>query len=158
VSHTSTAQFSQVVAAVQRTERLPGGEIRGLPHGRAIGGLTGLQQFPVELAEAEREWRQGRFRTAMDRVKQLETRFNAIAAQWNAGTSSLITSIRQGRELKNLEKLKHLKAAEINMQRLIAPAQKGLRDLAASISQDVVLAAREAPSSDSLRSYEMDDT
>lgn len=156
MSHTSSAQFSQVVAAVQRTERLPGGEIRGLPSGRAIGGLTGLQQFPVELAEAERDWRQGRFRSAMDRIKQLETRFNAIAARWHSATGSLITSIRQGRELKNLEKLKELKAAEINMQRLIAPAQKGLRDLVASLSQDFVLAARESSTGDAAESHPHD--
>lgn len=140
---TSAAQFSQVLAAVQRTERLAGGDIRGLPNGRVIGGLSGLHMFSVELAEAAKECRQERFQTALDRVKQLETRFNAIAAQWNSVTGSLITSIRQGRELKNLERLKDLKAAQINMQRLIAPAQKALQDLSASISQDFVSNARE---------------
>lgn len=148
MKHTSTTQFSQVLAAVQRTERLPGGEIRGLPNGRVIGGLSGLHLFAVELAEAERDCRQGRFRSAMDRVRQLETRFHAMAAQWNSVTGSLITSSRQGKELKNLEKLKDLKAAEINMQRLITPAQKGLRDLAASISQDFLLSVRESSTDD----------
>lgn len=144
VRQTRTAQFSLVLAAVQRTERLPGGEIRGLPGGRAISGVAGLQTFAVQLAEAEKEYQQGRFRSAYDRVKYLEAKFNASAGQWNARVGSLVADIRQGKQLKNLEKLKDLKAAQISMQRLISPTQKAFQDLATSLDQDSMLQLRES--------------
>ncbi len=142
MSATNASQFSLVVTAIQRTERLPGGEIRGLPSGRAISGLSGLRGFPVELSEAEREFQQGRYRSSLDRVVQLETRFAAIAAQWESTTTSLIADIRRGQQLSNLEKLKALKAAQISMQRLVSPVRKSFQDLRASLEQDVVLKAR----------------
>lgn len=144
MKRTTNAHFSQVLSAVQRTERLPGGDIRGLPNGRVIGGLRGLQMVTVELAEAERECQQGRFLLALDRVKQLENRFTGIATQWQSMVGSLVSNIRQGKQLKNLEKLKDLKAAQANMQRLVSPARKALQDLATSLDQDAVLKARDS--------------
>lgn len=137
---TSAAQFSQALAAVRRTETLPGGDIRGLPNGRVISGLKGLHTFAVDLAEAEKECQQGRFRAALDRVRQLETRFLTIATQWDLATGSLIADVRCGKQIKNLEKLKDLKAAQMNMQRLVSPAQKVLQDLATSLDQDAIRA------------------
>ncbi|MCG8651982.1 MAG: hypothetical protein MI861_19230 [Pirellulales bacterium] len=139
---TSTAQFSLVLATVQRAERLPGGDIRGLPNGQVVGGLKGLHSFAVELAEAEKECQQGRLRSARDRVKQLENRFISAVNHWNSVVGSLIANIRQGKHLKNLEKLKDLKAAQLNMQRLVSPAQKALQDLVTTLDHDTILKAR----------------
>ena len=145
---TNASQFSLVLAAIQRTERLPGGEIRGLPNGRSIGGLRGLHGFAVEFAEAEKEFQQQRFRTALDRVIQLETRFTAIATQWESQIASLLVDIRRGEQIKNLEKLKALKSAQIGMQRLVSPTRKSFQDLRTSLGQDVVMQARADGDSD----------
>ncbi|MEM6468620.1 MAG: hypothetical protein AAF802_03565 [Planctomycetota bacterium] len=141
MSVTNASQFSLVLSAVQRTERLPGGEIRGIPNGRPVGGLRGLQGFAVEFAEAEKEFQQGRFRTALDRVVQLETRLTAVATQWESQVASLLIDIRRGDQIKNLEKLKTLKSAQVSMQRLILPTRKSFQDLRTSLQQDVVMQA-----------------
>ncbi|MEM6688626.1 MAG: hypothetical protein AAF664_04310 [Planctomycetota bacterium] len=143
MSQTNHGHFSNALAAVQRTERLPGGDVRGLPNGRVIGGLNGLQSFVNEFSEAEKEFQQGRVHSALDRVKQIEARFHASADHWNAIVGTLLNDIRQGKQLKNLEKLNHLKSAQVNMQRLISTARKSLQDLSTMLNQDAVNAARE---------------
>ena len=142
MKRTDSSSFSHVLAAVQRTERLPGGDIRGLPNGQVLGGLKGLQSIHVDLAEAESDCRQERFRDAQDRVKKLEVQFVSASARWESFTVSLIANIRQGKQLQNLEKLKALKAAQINMQRLVATAQKAFQDLVTSLDHDAILKAR----------------
>ena len=142
MSATNASQFSLVLSAIQRTKSLPGGEIRGIPNGRSIGGLQGLHGFAVEFAEAEKEFQQGRFRSALDRVIQLETRFTAIATQWESQVASLLMEIRRGDQVKNLEKLKALKSAQIGMQRLVSPTRKSFQELRTSLDQDVVMQAR----------------
>lgn len=139
---TNLSQFSLVLAAIQRTERLPGGDIRGLPNGRSIEGLRGLQGFPVEFSEAEKEFQQGRSRSALDRVIQMESRFAAISSQWESQIASLLIDIRRGEQLKNLEKLKALKSAQVSMQRLISPVRKSFQDLRTSLGKRSICPCR----------------
>jgi hypothetical protein len=68
----------------------------------------------------------------------LEVKFNGIAGRWNSSVGAMISDIRQGKQLKNLEKLKELKAAQIRMQQLILPARKAIQDLIAVLDHDAV--------------------
>lgn len=140
---TNVSHFSHVLAAIQRTTKIPGGEVRGLPNGRSISGLQGTQSFANELSEAQREFEQHRVRAAVERVKQMEIQFNVLAGRWDASVGALIADIRQGKQLKNLEKLKELKAAQVRMQQLFSPVRKAFQDLVTALDHDAIAQARE---------------
>lgn len=144
MKRTEVSHFSHVLGAVQRTGRLPGGSVRGLPNGRSVDGLHGFHSFALEISEAQREWQLGRARSAHERIKQLEFQFNGIAGRWDSSVSSLISDIRQGKQLKNLEKLKELKAAQIKMQQLISNARKAFQDLVTALDHDAIAKVRES--------------
>ena len=144
MKRTNLSHFSHVLAAVQRTLRLPGGEIRGLPNGKSIDGLQGLHNFPLDLSEAQKEFQAGRIRSSLDRTKQLEIHFHAVANRWDSSIYALINDIRQGKQLKNLEKLKELKAAQLRMQQLVSPARKAFQDLVTALDHDATNKSRDS--------------
>ncbi|WP_233215505.1 hypothetical protein [Rhodopirellula bahusiensis] len=127
-------QFALVLATVRRTQSLPGGEIRGLPNGRVVSGLKGFHQFASRLAEAEKEDQQGRPRAALDQVHQLKNEFSVIASRWQSMVAGLLQGIRTGRDVQNLERLKRMKSAQLQMGMLIDTAQKAFKDLIANLN------------------------
>ncbi|GAB5515948.1 MAG: hypothetical protein Rhob2KO_36730 [Rhodopirellula baltica] len=127
-------QFALVLATVRRTQSLPGGEIRGLPNGRVVGGLKGFHLFACQLAEAEKEDQHGRTQKSLDQVTQLRNEFNVIASRWQSSVAGLLQGIRSGQDVKNLERLKRMKAAQLEMGRLIDTAQKAFKDLIANLN------------------------
>ncbi|KLU02819.1 hypothetical protein RISK_005115 [Rhodopirellula islandica] len=127
-------QFALVLATVRRTQSLPGGQIRGLPNGRVVSGLTGFHLFACRLAEAEKEDQQGRTHQSLDQVNQLRNEFSVTASRWQSLVGGLLQSIRSGQDVKNLERLKRMKAAQVEMGRLIDAAQKAFKDLIANLS------------------------
>ena len=137
------SHFSHVLAAVQRTGSLPGGAIRGLPNGNNIDGLQGIHTFALQIADSQKEFQLGRVRSALEQIKQLEVHFDCIANRWNSSISSLISDIRQGKQLKNLEKLKELKAGQIRMQQLVSSAPKAFQDLVSALDHDAIAKGRE---------------
>lgn len=145
MKRTDLSHFSHVLAGVQRTGSLPGGSIRGLPNGVVIDGLQGFHSFALEIAEAQRDLKLGRVRSALERIKQLEIQFNGIANQWDSSISALIADVRQGKQLKNLEKLKELKAARLRMQQLVSPARKAFQDLVTVLNNDAIAMSRQSP-------------
>ncbi len=148
---TDASHFSHVLSAVQRTTSLPGGEIRGLPNGRSVDGLKGIQPFALELSEAQKEFEQGRLRSALDRVKQLEVQFNVLFSRWEAVVNALLDDIRQSKNIKNLDKLKDLKAAQVRMLQLVIPARKTFQDLMSALDHDAVVIARESSGASSVK-------
>ncbi len=124
-----TILFSNVTTAVQRTANLTGGPVRGLPGGAVVEGLKGTNSFNAEMAEAQKEYHQGRLQSALQRVRQMEMQFNGIAGRWNGTVGSIISSARTGKLSLPVQKLNELKNAQAKMQQLTNPANKTFRDL-----------------------------
>ncbi len=135
--------FANVVTSVQRTGNLTGGSVRGLPNGVVIEGLKGVNSFSSDIAEAQKEFRLGRVRSALERVKQMETQFNGIAGRWNASVGSVISSARQGRQQLSIQKLNEVKSAQTKMQQLTGPASKAFLDLVSALEHAVAMEGRE---------------
>jgi hypothetical protein len=124
-----TILFSNVTTAVQRTANLTGGPVRGLPGGAVVEGLKGTNSFNAEMAEAQKEYHQGRLQSALQRVRQMEMQFNGIAGRWNGTVGSIISSARTGKLSLPVQKLNELKNAQAKMQQLTNPVNKTFRDL-----------------------------
>ncbi|MCM2373132.1 hypothetical protein [Aporhodopirellula aestuarii] len=129
--------FSNVSTAIQRTAHLTGGAVRGLPGGNVIEGLKGINSFNSEMAEAQKEFNQGRPQSALQRVRQMEMTFNGIAGRWNSMVGSIITSARQGKTNLSLQKLNEVKNAQAKMQQLTGPVTKTFRDLISALDHAV---------------------
>ena len=76
----------------------------------------------------------GRPARALDQVNQLRNEFNVIASRWQSSVAGLMQGIRSGQDVKNLERLKRMKAAQLEMGRLIDAAQKAFKDLIANMN------------------------
>ena len=141
--HVDPAHFANVINAVQRTGSLTGGAVRGLPGGAVVEGLKGINSFGSDINDAKKEFELGRVRTALERIKQIESQFNGIAGRWNGTVGSLISSARQGRQQLSLQKLNELKNAQTKMQQLTGPASKAFQDLVAALEHAVSIDGRE---------------
>lgn len=144
------ALFSNIIITVQRTSSLTGGSVSGLPNGIVIEGMKGTSSFGSDIAEAQKEYELGRIRSALDRVRQIETQFNGIAGRWNAQVGQVISSARQGRQQLSIQKLNEVKNAQTKMQQLAGPASKSFQDLVSALEHAVSMEGRdsEATSSD----------
>lgn len=131
------ALFSNVSSAVQRTANLTGGSVRGLPNGIVIEGLKGVTSFSADLADAYKEFKLGRRRVALERVKQIEMQFNGLASRWNGTVGSLISSARTGKQGLSIQKLNEVKGAQSKMVQLTGPATKCFRDLVTALEHEV---------------------
>ncbi len=129
--------FSNVVLTVQRTARLTGGAVRGLPNGVVIDGLQGVSSFGSDIAEAQKEFELGRVRSALDRVRQIEVQFNGITGRWSSTVGTVISTARQGRQQLPIQKLNEVKNAQAKMQQLTGPASKAFRDLISALEHAV---------------------
>ncbi|EMI42840.1 hypothetical protein [Rhodopirellula sp. SWK7] len=129
--------FSNVSTAIQRTANLTGGAVRGLPGGNVIEGLKGINSFNSELAEAQKEFNQGRAQSSLQRVRQMEMTFNGISGRWNSMVGSIIASARQGKMNLSLQKLNEVKNAQAKMQQLTGPVNKTFRDLISALDHAV---------------------
>ncbi len=129
--------FSNVVVNVQRTARLTGGAVRGLPGGVVIDGLQGVSSFGSDIAEAQKEFELGRVRSALDRVRQIEIQFNGIAGRWSSTVGTVISTARQGRQQLPIQKLNEVKNAQAKMQQLTGPASKAFRDLISALEHAI---------------------
>jgi hypothetical protein len=83
-------------------------------------------------------------RTALERVKQIETQFNGIAGRWSATVTSLISSAKQGRQKLSLQKLNEVRNAQTKMRQLTGPASKAFQDLVTVLEHAVTMEGREA--------------
>ena len=137
MQHVDPSLFSNVVAAVQRTNSLPGGAVRGLPGGMVIEGLQGASAFGSDIAEAKKELELGRVHAALARVRQVEAQFSGMAGRWSGNVSSIISSTQQGKQKLPLQKLNEAKNAQAKMQQLLGPATKAFRDLTSALDQAV---------------------
>ncbi|MCD0463723.1 hypothetical protein [Roseiconus lacunae] len=133
------AQFSNLTNAVQRTGSLTGGAVRGLPNDVVIDGLPGVQSYPSSIAEAQKEFELGRARTALERVRQLETSFNTVLSQWNGTVNMVISGAKQGHQAISAGKLNEVRNAQTRMQTLVGPAVKAFRDLITALEFEITL-------------------
>lgn len=131
------ALFANVILAVQRTGRLTGGAVRGLPGGTVLDGLQGVGSYASDVTEAQKEFELGRIRTSLERIKQIETQFNGIAGRWQSTAGSIISSARQGRDQLPMQKLNEVKNAQSKMQQMTGPAVKSFRDLVTALEHAV---------------------
>jgi len=128
-----TILFSNVTTSIQRTANLTGGAVRGLPGGNVIEGLKGINSFQSEMAEAQKEFHQGRLSSALARVRQMEMNFNGIAGRWNGSVGSILSAARSGKMNLSLQKLNEVKNAQAKMQQLTGPVNKTFRDLISAL-------------------------
>ncbi|OYP33936.1 hypothetical protein [Rhodopirellula sp. MGV] len=133
------AHFSNLTSAVQRTGSLTGGAVRGLPNDVVIDGLHGVQSYGSAIAEAQKEFQLGRARTALERVRQLETSFSSSVGQWNGTVNSIISGAKQGRQAVPAAKLNEVRNAQTRMQVLVGPATKAFRDLISALEFEISL-------------------
>lgn len=131
------ALFSNIIITVQRTNSLAGGSVSGLPNGVVIEGLKGVSSFGSDIAEAQKEYELGRIRSALDRIRQIETQFNGIAGRWSAQVNQVVSSARQGRQQLSIQKLNEVKNAQTKMQQLVGPASKSFQDLVCAMEHAV---------------------
>ena len=134
--------FSNIIITVQRTSSLTGGSVTGLPNGIVIEGLKGANSFSSDVAEAQKEFQLGRVRSALDRIRQIETLFNGIVGRWNGQVGQVISSARQGRQQLSIQKLNEVKNAQTKMQQLTGPASKSFQDLASALEHAVSMEGR----------------
>jgi len=137
------ALFSNIIINVQRTNSLAGGSVSGLPNGVVIEGLKGVSSFGSDIAEAQKEFEMGRIRSALDRIRQIETQFNGIAGRWTAQVNQIVSSARQGRQQLSIQKLNEVKNAQTKMQQLVGPASKSFQDLVSALEHAVSTEGRE---------------
>ena len=137
------AHFSNLIGAVQRTASLPGGAIRDLPNGGVVDGLIGVTTFASAIADAQKEFRMGRPRQSLERIRQLESNFSGISGRWNGMVQSYIAGARQGRQSISLGRLNELKQAESRMQQLVGPVNKAFRDLVSALQYEVSMEGRD---------------
>ncbi|MDB4353365.1 hypothetical protein N9Z64_01405 [bacterium] len=137
------ALFSNIIITVQRTNSLAGGSVSGLPNGVVIEGLKGVSSFSSDIAEAQKEYELGRIRSALDRIRQIETQFNGIAGRWSAQVNQVVSSARQGRQQLSIQKLNEVKNAQTKMQQLAGPASKSFQDLVCALEHAVSSEGRE---------------
>lgn len=138
------ALFSNIIITVQRTNSLAGGSVSGLPNGIVIEGLKGVSSFGSDIAEAQKEFELGRIRSALDRIRQIETQFNGIAGRWTAQVNQVVSSARQGRQQLPIQKLNEVKNAQTKMQQLVGPASKSFQDLVCALEHAVSSEGRES--------------
>lgn len=131
------SHFTNVILAVQRTARLTGGAVRGLPGGLVIDGLQGVSSFGSDIAEAQKEFELGRIQSSLTRVRQIEMQFQGIAGRWGSTVTTIIATAKQGRQQLPAQKLNEVKAAQGKMQQLISPAEKAFRDLVSALEHAV---------------------
>lgn len=139
------ALFSNIIINVQRTNSLAGGSVSGLPNGFVIEGLKGVSSFGSDIAEAQKEYELGRIRSALDRIRQIETQFNGIAGRWTAQVNQIVSSARQGRQQLSIQKLNEVKNAQTKMQQLVGPASKSFQDLVSALEHAVSSEGRDKP-------------
>ena len=137
------ALFSNIIITVQRTNSLAGGSVSGLPNGVVIEGLKGVSSFGSDISEAQKEYELGRIRSALDRIRQIETQFNGIAGRWTAQVNQVVSSARQGRQQLSIQKLNEVKNAQTKMQQLVGPASKSFQDLVCALEHAVSSEGRE---------------
>ncbi len=138
------ALFSNIIITVQRTNSLAGGAVSGLPNGVVIEGLKGVSSFGSDISEAQKEYELGRIRSALDRIRQIETQFNGIAGRWTAQVNQVVSSARQGRQQLSIQKLNEVKNAQTKMQQLAGPASKSFQDLVCALEHAVSSEGRES--------------
>ncbi|MCH1441430.1 MAG: hypothetical protein L7W43_17330 [Rubripirellula sp.] len=138
------ALFSNIIITVQRTNSLSGGSVSGLPNGVVIEGLKGVSSFGSDISEAQKEFELGRIRSALDRIRQIETQFNGIAGRWTAQVNQIVSSARQGRQQLSIQKLNEVKNAQTKMQQLVGPASKSFQDLVCALEHAVSSEGRES--------------
>lgn len=138
------ALFSNIIINVQRTSSLAGGSVSGLPNGIVIEGLKGVSSFGSDIAEAQKEYELGRIRSALDRIRQIETQFNGIAGRWTAQVNQVVSSARQGRQQLSIQKLNEVKNAQTKMQQLAGPASKSFQDLVCALEHAISSEGRDA--------------
>ena len=138
------ALFSNIIITVQRTNSLSGGSVSGLPNGVVIEGLKGVSSFGSDISEAQKEYELGRIRSALDRIRQIETQFNGIAGRWTAQVNQVVSSARQGRQQLSIQKLNEVKNAQTKMQQLVGPASKSFQDLVCALEHAVSSEVRES--------------
>jgi hypothetical protein len=138
------ALFSNIIITVQRTNSLSGGSVSGLPNGVVIEGLKGVSSFGSDISEAQKEYELGRIRSALDRIRQIETQFNGIAGRWTAQVNQVVSSARQGRQQLSIQKLNEVKNAQTKMQQLVGPASKSFQDLVCALEHAVSSEGRES--------------
>ena len=138
------ALFSNIIITVQRTNSLAGGSVSGLPNGVVIEGLRGVSSFGSDISEAQKEYELGRIRSALDRIRQIETQFNGIAGRWTAQVNQIVSSARQGRQQLSIQKLNEVKNAQTKMQQLVGPASKSFQDLVCALEHAVSSEGRES--------------
>ena len=138
------ALFSNIIITVQRTSSLSGGSVSGLPNGVVIEGLKGVSSFGSDIIEAQKEYELGRIRSALDRIRQIETQFNGIAGRWTAQVNQVVSSARQGRQQLSIQKLNEVKNAQTKMQQLAGPASKSFQDLVCALEHAVSSEVRES--------------
>ena len=131
------AHFANLVSAIQRTASLTGGAVRGLPGGVVVQGLDGVGALAAEVSEAQKEHHRGRIHVALERIKQVETQFNACSGRWHSSVGGLISSTRQGNQKLSIQKLNEVKNAQTKMQQLTGPAIKAFRDLISALEHEV---------------------
>ncbi|MCG8648956.1 MAG: hypothetical protein MI861_03940 [Pirellulales bacterium] len=134
--------FSNVITAVQRTSSLTGGSVVGLPNGVVIEGLKGVNSFGSDVAEAQKEFQLGRVRSALERIKQIESHFNGIASRWTSTVNSVISSAKQGRHQLSIQKLNEVRNAQTKMRQLTGPASKAFQDLVSALEHAVSMEGR----------------
>lgn len=136
------AHFSNLTGAVQRTASLTGGAVRGLPNEVVIDGLPGVQSFASSIADAQKEFQMGRARTALERIRQLETQFSAIVSRWNSTAQQIVSGAKQGRQAVSQAKLNEVRNAQTRMQSLVGPATKAFRDLLTALEYEITMEGR----------------
>ena len=141
------ALFSNVITAVQRTANLPGGGVQGLPGG-TIRGLDGVGSFGSDIQDAQKEYEKGRLRTALERVRQLESTFQGIAGRWESNVNNVLSSARTGSQQIPMQKLNEVKNAQAKMRQLARPASKALQDLVTALEIAVTNEGRDERTDD----------
>ncbi len=129
--------FSNVILTVQRTSRLAGGAIQGLPGGVVIDGLQGVNSFGSDIAEAQKEFEMGRTQSCLARVKQIEMQFSGISGRWSSTVGNIISTAKQGNQKLSIQKLNEVKNAQTKMQAMTSPAHKAFRDLIMALESAV---------------------
>ena len=148
--------FANVILAVQRTSRLPGGSVSGLPNGVVIDGLQGVSSFGSDISEAQKDFEKGRIQQSLARVRQIESQFSGISGRWSSTVVGLISTAKQGRQQLPMQKLNEVKNAQSKMVQLTSPVEKAFRDLVSALEHAVTVEAHESEEAEQNGSHQND--
>ena len=129
--------FTNAAGAIMRSSSLTGGAIGGLPGGVTVAGLQGVSSMGSDIAEAQKEFELGRPHTALQRARQIDSMYSAVAGRWTATVAGLVGASRRGDRGMSAQKMNELKSAQVKMQQLIGPAQKAMRDLITALEHHI---------------------